>query len=194
MNAQPQEPVNVKHSSAKDDWMTPQDVIEAARSLLGSVDLDPASSAQANERVRATRFIDRNEDGLTSSWGTVESPVTVFLNPPGSKKGNRSVSALFWERLMREYEAGTVQEAVFVGFSLEQLQTTQGKGVLSMCQFPFCVPAKRLRFVDPAGSGKDSPSHANVIVYVPPRFESMRMNGIQEFEERFEPFGAVIVP
>jgi ParB family transcriptional regulator, chromosome partitioning protein len=190
---------NVKHSSSKDDWMTPQDVIEAARKLLGAFDLDPASSAQANKRVRAERFIDKTEDGLCASWGGPQSSITVFLNPPGSKKGNRSISALFWERLMIEYRAGIVQEAVFVGFSLEQLQTTQDKGVPSMIEFPFCVPAKRLRFVDPDDSGRNSPSHANVIVYVPPLAEDMlssadRESQIAEFASIFSRFGGVLTP
>jgi hypothetical protein len=61
---------------------------------------------------------------------------------------------------------GDLEHAIFMAFSAEALQNTQGKGEPPIMDFPFCVPAKRIRFVSPAGV-RSSPTHANVIVYVP---------------------------
>ena len=61
-------------------WYTPEAIVEAVRVALGGViELDPASSADANAVVKAERFLDEEADGLAASWGGAR---TVFLNPP----------------------------------------------------------------------------------------------------------------
>jgi ParB family chromosome partitioning protein len=54
------------------------------RSVLGSIDLDPFSSALANETVKADRFLTVADDALGDAPWCV-SPVTAFLNPPYGK-------------------------------------------------------------------------------------------------------------
>jgi hypothetical protein len=153
---------NIKHSSANDSWMTPTWLIEASREVLGGIDLDPASSEEANLRVGAERFFTREEDGLSNHWHG-----KVFLNPPGGKDGNKSKAVLFWMKLMEEFWKGDVEAAIFVGFSIEILQTSQGKGLFSVGEHPFCIPSKRIQFDAPEGSVKRfSPSHASLIACV----------------------------
>src|SRR5688572_17987036 len=83
--------VNVQHSSASDSWATPADIVERARHVLGGViDLDPASDSFAQETVRATRYITREENGLVTPWHGRAKPGNVFLNPPGGKDGKYS--------------------------------------------------------------------------------------------------------
>jgi hypothetical protein len=150
--------MNVQLSSRTDEWFTPIDVIERVYKALGCISLDPASCDLANTFIQAERFIGTDENGLTTPWG---NPGTIFLNPPGGKIRNRSKAQLFWDRLMNEQFG----DAIYMGFSLEQMQTTQ-RSVRSILDYPFCVPAKRISFVSPEGK-KNSPCHSNVVVYVP---------------------------
>ena len=152
--------MNIQHSSRTDVWFTPLEHLVMVRAVLGQIDLDPASCASANDRVGAIEYFDEEDDGLSQDWGTNRS---IFLNSPGGKTGNQSNSVLFWKKLMLT----EIKHAIFMGFSIECLQTTQGKGVKSAGEFPFCIPSKRIKFYYPHDNTKKSPSHSNVIVYVP---------------------------
>lgn len=152
--------MNIQHSSRTDEWYTPLEILVMVRSVLGQIDLDPASSAEANDRVAALKYFDQFDDGLKQDWGKDKA---IFINPPGGKTGNKSNVALFWKKLM----GSEIKHAIFMGFSIECLQTTQGKGVRSAMEFPFCVPSSRIKFFYPHNPKKSSPSHSNVIIYVP---------------------------
>jgi hypothetical protein len=158
-----------QHSSATQEHFTPQGVVDRARRLLGGFDLDPASCPEANERVMASRFLTRDDDGLSVPWAG-----RVFLNPPGGKLkrvGDRWVEVkagpgkssmqVWWDKLVEEYQCGRVEAALFVGFTLEILRTSQS------CRRPVqdfarCYPKERLPFRG------DQPTHANVLVYLAP--------------------------
>jgi ParB family transcriptional regulator, chromosome partitioning protein len=62
-----------------DDRYTPRHLIEAARQALGGIDLDPASSAEANAVVQAARYYTIADNGLAQPWRG-----RVWLNPPYS--------------------------------------------------------------------------------------------------------------
>ena len=56
-------------SSESVEWYTPKKYIEAARIVMGNIDLDPASSKMANEIVKAPAYFTRDDDpdGLNQS-------------------------------------------------------------------------------------------------------------------------------
>ncbi len=74
--------------TGKDEWYTPAPVIEAARRLMGSIDLDPASCETANQVVKATRYFTISDDALQQDWSG-----NVWCNPP------------FGARLVRAFHA-----------------------------------------------------------------------------------------
>lgn len=156
------------HSCRNDDWLTPEYIIEKVRRVLGEIDLDPASSKFANERIRARNIFTKEQNGLIQPWWG-----NVFINPPGGKVDGKSLTALFWKKLVLEIqqEESAVQHAIFLAFSAEALQNTQGKGVPSIGSYTFCIPAKRIRFDFPGPAIKTAPSHSNVIVYVPGKID-----------------------
>lgn len=62
-----------------DEWYTPENFMDCVREFLGKIDLDPASSEDAQKIVRAKRFYTKTDDGLTKPWDG-----NVFVNPPYS--------------------------------------------------------------------------------------------------------------
>ena len=161
--------MNIMHSSRSDLWYTPIDILVRTRFVFdGPPDLDPASDEFGNARVQARYFFTRETNGLTSPWPQSRS---VFLNPPGGKTGKHSNTVAFWIKLMEEVRAGNVGHAIFLAFSAEARQTTQGKGVPSINEFPSCTPARRIAFDRADGARGAAPSHSNCIVYVPGYFD-----------------------
>jgi ParB family chromosome partitioning protein len=172
-------------SSRSDEWYTPSHIVELSRTVLGEIDLDPASCQFANETVKAKRYIDAKEDGLSSSWGT--SPVTVFLNPPSGRYEGKSLMKQFWQKLVDTRNAGMLEQAIFVGFSLEQLQVTQNC-TESIGSYPICIPRRRVKFVSPSGTF-NSPTHGQVIAYIPGN-----TNVTSKFYEVFGALGNCLSP
>ena len=90
--------------SESNEWYTPSEYVEAARSVLGCINVDPASSDKANETVKAATYFTKEDDGLSHDW-----PGRVWLNPPYG-----GLSAPFTERLIRQYQAGITTAAVLL--------------------------------------------------------------------------------
>lgn len=150
--------MNALHSAEQPSWYTPKEWVEAARGIMGSIDLDPASSAAANRNVLAKQYFTEKENGLSQSWN---SP-NVFLNPPGK------MWTQFLYKLHHEMNEGHVQQCFYLGFSLEQLRKVApqewdftGRSVV------LAVPYKRIRFIDPtSGLRGKSPTHSNFLLLV----------------------------
>lgn len=174
------------HSSASELWITPQDVIERARHVLDGIDVDAASDAEAQKYVRARRYITAEENALSPStpWVIGSKSQSVFLNPPGGKVGNRSKTALFWERLMEEVSDRRVTHAIFVAFSIEALATCQG--LHPMLYRSLCIPRQRLRYISRTDPTAKAPPHGSAIVYVPGTIDRREV-----FAETFGVLGAV---
>lgn len=183
------------------EWYTPREFVLAARDVMGGIDLDPASHVEANVLVGATRIFTAEDNGLNHRWSG-----RVFLNPPGG------LVKEFWRKLCREW-VSRVDQAIWIGYSLEQLQTLQHSNARHHpLDFPLCITKQRIAFVENeakrlarlakidvenlvrAAKGEklkrrseraDSPSHANYVTYLGPNYD--------RFAEVFEPFGQVVI-
>ncbi len=78
-------------------------------------------------------------------------------------------------------------DAIYLAFSAEALQNTQNKGYPALGEFPICIPSKRIRF--DGHCKKISPSHSNVIAYIPGARDNTKV-----FRKVFSSLGTVIIP
>jgi phage N-6-adenine-methyltransferase len=91
--------------SGDDEWYTPAAVIDLARDVLGGIDLDPASNAEAQKIIRAKRYFAQTDQGLSRPW-----PGRVWLNPPYSQPR----VAEFVAKLIDERRCGRVTSAILL--------------------------------------------------------------------------------
>jgi hypothetical protein len=84
---------------------TPAEYVELVRDVLGEIDLDPASNAEAQATVRAKEFYTVADDGLEREWHG-----RVFLNPPY----HRELLPRFVDKLLTEWAEGPVSEAIML--------------------------------------------------------------------------------
>jgi hypothetical protein len=159
------------------EWYTPAKYIEAAREVMGGIDLDPASCAQAQMTVKADCWFGPGsscgEDGLTQEWRG-----NVWLNPPYGKTAGKSNAGRWIDKLLREYDAGRVDQAIL----LVNAQTAE-QWFKPLWRFPLCFTDHRIKFVSPTGV-RSQPTHGNVFVFV----------GVDDalFKRVFAQFGAVV--
>lgn len=120
--------------TGENEWYTPAEYVEMARKVMGGIDLDPASCAQANEVVAAATFYTKEDDGLSKDWAG-----RLWLNPPYS----RDLMPAFVEKLRTSYLEGEVDQAVLV--SHNNTDTAWFHNLASVAS-AICFPKKRIRF------------------------------------------------
>lgn len=161
--------LGAKFSSESAEWYTPSVYVEAARRVLGSIDLDPASSAEANRTVRAAAYFSAQDDGLAKDW-----PGRVWMNPPYGGLG-----PAFIRRLIEQYEAGITTEAI----CLLNAHGCDTGWFRPLWDYTLCFTYGRIEFDSPTDR-TSSPPHGSVFVYLGPR--------PADFEREFASFGAVV--
>lgn len=67
----------INQTSGEVEYYTPVEIIEAARRVMGGIDLDPASSNNANRIVKAGEIFTKFDNGLRRHWFG-----RVWLNHP----------------------------------------------------------------------------------------------------------------
>ena len=164
------DPIN--DTSKDDEYGTPSEYVEAAREVMGEIDLDPATSELFNQIVQAAQIFTEQDDGLAQEWHG-----RVFLNPPYSKAAGGAGQWL--EKLIAEYEANRVTEAVFLANAVTGEQWFQ-----PVWQYARCF-TRRINFYTEQGD-TDSQRQGSVFVYLGPN--------VERFEEIFSDLGHVELP
>lgn len=145
--------MNARHSKATTRWGTPAEWVEPARRALGGrIELDPMTEPRSQRIVRAERFYTERRDCFARSWACE----TALVNPSGGLvvKAWRMLTGCWW--------AGVVARAIWIGFSVEQLNLLADEP-WHPDDFSKLTCRRRISFVRHDGY-TSTPSHANYVV------------------------------
>jgi DNA N-6-adenine-methyltransferase (Dam) len=170
------------------EWYTPSKYVEAAREVMGGIDLDPASCAEANMVVKASKFYTKHDNGLEQPWYG-----NVWLNPPFERMnashygvggggfltsgGGKSKMSFFVNKLIREYQAGMIQQAVLL-----TMPKTEAQWFRPLWDYPISFPDHRVLFNRPKGLERGQ-MFGTIFVYLG--------SNEQKFIDIFSTFGTI---
>lgn len=161
---------HIRHNAGESEWYTPEPIIQAAREVLGAIDLDPATHEDAQVAIQARAYYTVETDGLKRPWSG-----RVWLNPPYSQPG----IGQFCEKLVAEVAAGHVSAAI--ALTNNATDTAWGQSLLSAASAA-CFPRGRIAFWAP---GRESaPVQGQMLTYLG--------DARRRFREVFQTFGVVL--
>jgi hypothetical protein len=150
----------INQTSGEVEFYTPAYIIEAARATMGAIDLDPASSAAANERVMAIAFMTEERDGLSQAWFG-----NVWMNHPFGRGENEK-----WiGKLTAEFNNGNVNQACCITFA-----STSEKWFQPLLQYPMCFLSPRTNYLLPDGTVYRGVTKGSVVTYLGPNVDAFR--------------------
>lgn len=158
---------NAQHSAKSGEWYTPARWIEAVRRTLGSIDIDPCSSKEANNVVKAGEWWGSGGRALERNWDVGRQ--TVFVNPPGScividgvfsecvnpvktANGGRGRCSC---KLPKQFMAKSLIQAyrgidvIYLAFSVNQLRMLAELKWPPGVSISIALPAQRIPYLDP---------------------------------------------
>jgi ParB family chromosome partitioning protein len=138
--------------TGENEWFTPKLYIDAARAVMGSIDLDPATHPQAQRVVDAGMFYTRLDNGLIREWHG-----NVWLNPPYAQP----LIGQFVDKLIEEGQAGRLSQAIMLTHNYTD--TAWFHAAADFCQ-RICFTRGRIRFIDIDGE-ECSPTQGQALFY-----------------------------
>jgi hypothetical protein len=162
---------HVAQATGENEWYTPGEYIEAARTVLGNIELDPASTEEADAVVRAQRYYSIEDDGLSKDWRG-----RIWLNPPYAS----DLVGKFTAKLCRHYEMEDVSAALVL---VNNATETEWFQQLAWRASAICFPERRVKFWGPNGA-TGAPLQGQAIVYLGAN--------LPVFRDRFEKFGLIL--
>jgi hypothetical protein len=169
-----------------DAWYTPSVYVESARSVMGSIDLDPFSSRAANRIIRAAYYFTPETSALLHAWRdehkrrTYPHGVNVWLNPPYSAGFLPQAVGAF----LKAYEAGDIRQAVVL---VNNATETKWFHRLRSHSLAVCFPTHRIAFTTCDGKHEAGNTRGQAFFYYGPT-----ENHTEVFVEEFAAYGWVI--
>jgi hypothetical protein len=189
----------VNQTSLEVEFYTTAEIIERARSVMGSIDLDPASCIKANRIVKASKIYTKRANGLTKPWKG-----NVWMNHPWGayekachptnctkkrceKRGYHLTedfpgNAAWITKLHDSYQKGQVEQALCITYA-----STSEKWFKTLkANYAMCLLDGRTAFYSPTGKLLDQNTKGCAVTYLG--------NDIATFNEHFSDIGDVMIP
>ena len=144
---------HVLYNSGNNEWYTPEAYIQAAREVLRRIDLDPASSEEANTVVGATAYFSAEDDGLSLEWRG-----NVWMNPPYAS----GLIGKFADKLVEHFASGDVTAAIVL---VNNATDTAWFHTLASVASCICFTRGRVRFWSSDGK-VGAPLQGQAIIYL----------------------------
>lgn len=159
--------------TGENEWYTPSNLVEAAREVMGGIDLDPASSEAAQAVVKAGAFFTKDTDGLRQEWNG-----RVWLNPPYAQP----LIAEFVNKMVDERLSGRVSAGVMLTHNYTDTSWFHGAAAVADA---ICFTRGRVKFYDDSGAVA-APTQGQAFFYFG--------TDAAAFAERFSKIGFVAFP
>lgn len=165
---------HVSNNSGNNEWYTPPEFILAAKKVLGTIDLDPASSVIANKIVKATTFYTIDDNGLEKDWYG-----NVWMNPPYAS----GLIKKFIYKLTEEIQLKNVKQCIVL---VNNATETEWFQQLLKSSNGIVLLKKRVKFIAKDLITKSYPLQGQALLY----------NGknTEKFFEVFSEFGSCLLP
>ena len=161
-------------------YPTPQ-LIDRARTVMGSIDFDPTSDPVQQVLVNATSVPTIEINPLQEHWHG-----NVWVSPKGAVRDCR----VWLNKTINEYRGGYINSFIYFCSASELLRASP-----VLWDYPVCIPFKRVKQLraTPSGFESVSPSTWNLLVYGPPVDQALSdIDKITLFYNTFRDVGRVI--
>lgn len=153
---------HVSNNSGENEWYTPECYIQSARKVMGSIDLDPASTDFANKIIKAKKYFDSKSDGLKQKWFG-----NIWMNPPYAQP--------LINDFINKLESEVYNQAIVLVNNATE--TSWGQKLLELSN-AVCFHNKRIRFINPENES-NSPLQGQMIIYIGKNYKGF----IDEFKQ-----------
>lgn len=198
----------INQDSGNVEYYTDPKITAAARAVMGSIDLDPASCAFANKSIKASTIFTKDDDGLSKSWFG-----NVWMNHPFSRgeracpedhskcrkkictdptykhyRGYHIVKDIpsngqWIDKLLREFEQGRVQLALNITFG-----STSEVWFQKLADYPQCLLSPRTNYYNDKGEVVRGITKGSVVTFL------THGEKLEEFNQHFGPMGKIQLP
>lgn len=184
------------------EWITNRDLVDSAHYVLGEIDLDPASSAKANEYVNAKKYYTIADDGLNEQkWHG-----NVYLFPPSNsyfwhKKSHRwkvtrglsptltAGHAIWWRAIKRKWLEGEIESGIYFTNYIDMTMYCQ-----DIFDHPVCILKTRpslIRHYFHEDKVCTRNTGCSLVVYLQPKTDIE--SATDNFIETYSPKGRIIL-
>lgn len=155
---------HVSQNTGQSEWFTPSEYIEKARKIMGSIDIDPATTEKANKKIKASIIYTKEKSGIDKVWKG-----NVWMNPPYSQP---LISEFCGTFLHNWIDDNIKQGMILINNATE---TEFAQSLLKHCSV-VCFPKGRVRFLD-ENEKPGAPLQGQMLIYFGDNLDSF----IKEF-------------